>query len=78
VFNPPPPRTRLLIRALSHPARARLHVHIHAAAEPVALADLSRAGDLAIAVARHHIRGLVACGLVEMDGEGRVRPVARE
>lgn len=72
MFDTPSPRTRPLIRALSHPVRAKLQIHIHAAAEPVALADLSRAGYLALAMTHYHVSVLIACGLVDLDGEGRV------
>jgi DNA-binding transcriptional ArsR family regulator len=71
VFETRPPRTRVLARALHHPARAALREHIHATAEPVSLIDLARVFDLAEGLVRYHARVLVVCGLIELDREDR-------
>lgn len=66
----PRTRPRRPARALQHPVRATLRKRIYAAAEPVPLVDLARVMDLALGAIRYHTRILVACGLVELDGEG--------
>lgn len=65
------PRSRALVRALHHPARATLRKRIHGAGEALAVPDLAQALDLALASANYHIRVLAAFGLVEFDRAGR-------
>jgi len=65
-------RTRVLIRALFHPIRATVEKHIHAAAEPVSLAELASALDLEPRFARYHVRVLSSLGLVAVDDDDRV------
>ncbi len=64
------PRSQALVRALHHPARATLQQRIAAADKPVPLEGLARAFDLETAVARYHVRVLIACGLVAVEREG--------
>lgn len=67
-----PTRTRALLRALMHPIRATLEKHVHAAGEPVPIAELAQLLGLSMPIARYHAQALEAFGLISLDEEERV------
>jgi DNA-binding transcriptional ArsR family regulator len=59
------------LRALAHPVRLRILSLITGA--PLTAADVARELDITHANASYHLRHLLASGLVEIDGEERIR-----